>query len=86
MSESSGDVFFYVWGFGGEQFKFEMPQKVFQNSARELYILFESSKQCSGKYDFETDITSEIGVDWKDYLKKLFFHNFKRFHSQIIQN
>lgn len=35
----------YLWGFGGEQFKFQRVHDVFDNSVRDLYILFEINDQ-----------------------------------------
>lgn len=66
LNANTPELMFYLWGFGGEQFKFETINKVFDNQARDLYIIFESSKKCEKTYEFDQVIQFETGFSWKE--------------------
>ena len=66
FAEQSQDIFFYVFGFAGEQIKFETLSNVFDNATRDLYIIFESSKKCDEQIDFPGSVKAEVGVNWED--------------------
>ena len=67
--EMSTDFFMYIWGFAGEQFKFQNPKIVFDNFSRDLYMLFELND--SSKFDTESVIQKEIGVSWEKVITYL---------------
>lgn len=66
------DLLFYLWGFAGEQFKFQRPGKIFDNAGRELYILFESAKKISDEsICVSTIIQEETGFCWEKIITSL---------------
>lgn len=70
--DNHSDVLFYLYGFCGEQFKFELPGMVINNSTRELFILFESSKRTNKYIDIDKIIQEEAGCSWKEVMAFLF--------------
>ena len=70
LSGNNPEFFFYLWGFAGEQFKFQS-LKAFDSLGRDLYIIFEVSKKCSKQYDFNRCVEEEVGVGWKDVVTSL---------------
>lgn len=73
VSENEKNIFnFYLWGFCGEQFKIEAPGKVFANAARELYIIFESSKKVKNMPDISNVVVQETGVGWEQVITSIF--------------
>ena len=67
-NDLTNDFWQFFWGFAGEQFKVQQEQIAFDNVARELYILFESSKLLNSPPDFAEIIKQEIGVKWETVL------------------
>lgn len=63
-------LFLYALGFIGEQNKVQTQSAVFQNVSRELYILFEISKQVEG-VNIEDIVQQETGVNWKVLISSL---------------
>lgn len=89
LEEIGGDhtsFFLYLWGFGGEQFKFEAPGITFLNLARELYIVFESSKTSKRTVDAEKIVYDEVGVDWKTLNSSLLIAWFASTQNSVIDD
>lgn len=63
---SGFDISLFMYGFGGEQFKYETQFIFFQNLIRELYIIFTISKKYKSLINPEEIVKQEIGVEWKD--------------------
>lgn len=63
--KKSPEFLFYVWGFSGEQFRMQNPSYIFDNAARELYMLFELSKK-DGELSIEQIIQNRTGMDWRE--------------------
>ena len=70
--ENKRDIYLYLCGFSGEQFKYQRPSKVYYNMIRELYIVFELSKKCNSKIKPPEIIRIETGVEWERLVKLLF--------------
>ncbi len=66
FEEGSQDILYHVFGFAGEQFKFQTLNQVYDNLTRDLYVIFESSKLCESKIDFSSIVEEEIGAQWED--------------------
>lgn len=66
------DITLYMYGFGGEQFKYQTKNIFYRNLIRELYILFDLGNRFKNDLDLESDIKAEIGVEWKDVILVLF--------------
>ena len=78
------NIFLYLWGFAGEQFKFQRPEKIFDNTGRELYILFESAKKISDKsICISSIVQEETGFCWEKIITSLLlsFYYFSDFHK-----
>lgn len=69
---SEFDISLFMYGFGGEQFKYETQFIFFQNLIRELYIIFSISKKYKSVIIPEEIVKQEIGVEWKDLVLVLF--------------
>lgn len=70
---SEFDVSLFIYGFGGEQFKYENQFLLFfQNLIRELYIIFTITKKYKSVINPEEIVKQEIGVEWKDLILVLF--------------
>lgn len=69
---SGFDISLFMYGFGGEQFKYETQFIFFQNLIRELYIIFTISKKYKSLINPEEIVKQEIGVEWKDLVLVLF--------------
>ena len=66
------NLFLYLWGFAGEQFKFQRPIKIFDNAGRELYILFECAKKISDESICVPSIVQkETGYCWEKIVTSL---------------
>lgn len=65
-AENKRDFIFFLWGFAGEQFKFEFPGKVMQNASRELYILLEVAPRIENIQisDVCRIVKEETGAEW----------------------
>ncbi|MEA5085120.1 MAG: hypothetical protein VB018_13380 [Lachnospiraceae bacterium] len=66
------ELLLYLWGFTGEQLKVETLSKVPINASRELYILFESSKNVEGISDIADIVIKETGIDWETVITSLY--------------
>lgn len=60
------DIIYHVYGFVGEQFKFQNLSRVYDNLVRDLYVIFESSKKCDSEIDFCSIVEEESGARWED--------------------
>lgn len=78
------DLKFYLWGFAGEQFKYQILGKAFDNSARELYILFECRKHVNSEIDIEKIVKDETGIDWQNVLSFLLLAWFQSTRSPVL--
>lgn len=58
--------FMYLWGFVGEQIKMEMPTSIYNNSIRELYILFGIND--SEAFNIEELVYTEVGLSWQEVI------------------
>jgi len=59
---SDTDFLLYVFGFLGEQVRFQTPLLVFENYCREKYILFKFSSLIDNEINIENIVQSEIGL------------------------
>ena len=66
FDNQSFDILFYLFGFAGEQFKFQSLKRVLDNLTRDLYLIFESSKGICKNKDFCNIVEEEIGARWED--------------------
>lgn len=66
------NLFFYVWGFFGEQMKVETPGKVFANLSRELYILLDIAPKNKKISAIKDIVYNEVGVNLENVLTSLF--------------
>lgn len=57
------DFYAYLWGFCGEQFKYEATERVFENLVRDSYILFDIADRIGIDY-INRIIYDELGVSW----------------------
>ena len=69
---SSLDASLFMYGFGGEQFKYQTQISFYQNLIRELYIIFSLTKKHSSIVNPEEIVKQEIGVEWKDLILVLY--------------
>lgn len=83
---SSLDITLFLYGFVGEQFKYQNKFIFYNNLVRELYILFNLGKKYNKNLDFETDIQREIGVSWKDVIFVLYGIYLNSWIEQNIDN
>ncbi|MBP3620908.1 MAG: hypothetical protein J6J16_03995 [Lachnospiraceae bacterium] len=67
--DESADFFMYIWGFAGEQFKFQNPKIVFDNFSRDLYMLLELNE--TSVFDIKSAIQAEIGMPWEKVIAYL---------------
>ena len=77
--------FFFLWGFSGEQFKMQTISSVFQNAARELYIIIELSKKIL-HIDYSSVIQQETGVTWQVLISSLLLAWFGFLHSDNLED
>ena len=75
-SNKDESVLLYLWGFVGEQIKFQKPLMVLDNLTRDLYILFESSKGANEIDPIDDIVMKEVGVNWKKVVSALFLASF----------
>ena len=62
----SKEMYMYLWGFAGEQFKVQEQNKILENAGRELYILFESSRKVQDlTIDISAIVQEEMGMSWE---------------------
>ena len=71
-SDINVDLMFYLWGFSGEQFKFQKLKNCFDTASRELYILLECGKRIGISTDVAGLILSETGLEWNEVLAFIF--------------
>ena len=72
IQAGSKELFMYMCGFAGEQFKVQEQSKIFDNVGRELFILFESSKKLGDSaIDISAIVLEEMGVEWEKVLCSL---------------
>lgn len=69
---SEFDKSLFMYGFGGEQFRYQTQFVFFQNLIRELYIIFSITKKYSSTIKPEEIVKQEIKVEWKDLILVLF--------------
>ena len=82
VDAGSPDFFMYLWGFAGEQFKLELPGRIFDNAGRELYILFESEKKTGEPFEsIESIIAAETGYSWAQIVTALLMGWFMFFQN-----
>jgi len=79
------ELFFYLWGFSGEQFKVQNLNRVFNNAGRELYILFDVAPRIQS-IDVDAAIREETGVTWKALTKSLFLAWFGFANESTLEN
>ncbi len=60
-----------IWGMLGEQIKIQNIPRVFQNNARDLYILFNIASE-EQKEDYQRAVSQETGTDWLTVISSLF--------------
>lgn len=66
--DSAFDISLFLYGFGGEQFKYQTQFVFFQNLIRELYIIFSITKKYQSTIKPEEIVKQEIKVEWKDLI------------------
>lgn len=69
---SEFDISLFMYGFGGEQFKYQTQFVFFENLIRELYIIFSITKKYPSTIKPEEIVKQEIKVEWKDLILVLF--------------
>jgi len=79
------DFFFYVEGFAGEQMKIEQLRNVFDNAARELYMLFEIAPKLN-LVDVDRIVKEEVGVNWSVLCASLFLAWFGFSREATLEN
>ena len=82
--DGNTDLKFYLWGFAGEQFKYQELAKTFDNSSRELYILFVCRNRINSDIDIESIVKTETGIDWQNIVSFLFLAWFQSTHSPFL--
>lgn len=66
VEAGSKEIYMYLWGFAGEQFKVQEQRKIFGSAGRELYILLEGSRKLKdSKIDIPAIIQEEMGMSWE---------------------
>ena len=85
--KNRGDIYLYLCGFSGEQFKYQKPAQVYYNMIREMYIVFELSTRCNSKIVTSKIIKEEIGVEWKTLIKLLFgIYADSMLHNSVLES
>ncbi len=80
----SPSFFFFLWGFSGEQFKMQTISSVFQNAARELYILMELANKIL-HIDYNSVVQQETGVTWQVLISSLLLAWFGFLHTDNLE-
>lgn len=78
------DFFFYLWGFCGEQFKYERLGRVFDNASRELFMIFECSKEVCPNLNFGTLIEQDLGIKWENITAYLLLAWFQSTRNSVL--
>ena len=84
--QSPLDVNIFLYGFAGEQFKYQTKSIFYKNLVRELYIIFDLSHKFLGDKNFKSDIKEEIGVSWDNVILVLFGIYLNSFQEQNVSN
>lgn len=79
------DIFFYFEGFTGEQMKIEHLNRVFDNAARELYMLFEIAPKLN-LVDIGEIVKKETGVTWSVLCASLYLAWFGFSREATLEN
>lgn len=79
------EFFFYLEGFAGEQMKIEQLNNVFDNAARELYMLFEIAPRLN-LIDIGEIVKAETGVTWSVLCASLFLAWFGFSREATLEN
>lgn len=85
LEDGSYEIFLYLWGFVGEQLKAESPGIMFENAARDLYILFEIAKKADNAFDISSIVQEECGFSWEKIICALFL-GWAFFSNQSVLN
>lgn len=72
--KGEGETILHIWAIAGEQFKMQAPAMIFENVARELFILFELAKDIdnANNKSIPEAIQEEVGVEWENIVTTLF--------------
>lgn len=86
LNDISGkpQFFLYLWGFTGEQFKMQGISSIFQNAARDLYILL-GMPRTDDTFDIPEIIKKETGVSWIVLISALFLAWFAFTHDNSLK-
>ena len=57
-------LYLYLWGFCGEQFKFQDVRSVLTNFSRDVYLLLDIAPKVVKEEDYEEIIARKTGTDW----------------------
>lgn len=79
------ELLFYVEGFAGEQMKIERLDRVFDNAARELYMLFEIAPKLN-LIDVGEIVQKETGVTWPVLCASLYLAWFGFTQEATLEN
>ena len=82
---STPKLLFYVCGFMGEQLKMQTVSEVFDNAARELYILF-GLEHKNLSVDIPNIVLQETGVRWEVLISSLLFIWTLFLHNDDLEN
>lgn len=78
--------FLYMFGFAGEQFKVQSLGMVKDNVTRELYILFESSKNIKNQIDVGNIVLVETGIKWEVIMAVLYLlFSYSTYYANVIK-
>ena len=86
LLKSHFDYDLYIYGFGGEQFRYQEEVLVYHRMIRQLYIIFSISKKCNSPLNPEKIIEEEIGVCWKDLVMVQFAIFYNSLFEQSIDS
>lgn len=78
------DSSLYLYGFGGEQFKYQTKFMSYHKLIRLLYLIFTVSKKINSNINPSVIIKEEIGIEWEQLIKVLFSIYLNSFIDQHV--
>ena len=80
----STNFFFYLWGFGGEQFRYQKMNECFDNISRDLFILFKCQPVDQPEVDIASIVKDVMKTEWQNVVSSLLIAWFKAINDPCI--
>ena len=65
------NIYLYLYGFAGQQFKYQNVLDCFYNAGRELYIIFECPSNCEESIDIPQIVNEQTSMTWESVITYL---------------